>query len=63
MASTSRGEEVADGVLEERFKRAAERMRQNTALVLNNDSKLKLYGLFKQVCLKQQREYVKQGMN
>ena len=38
-----------DGALEERFKRAAERMRQNTALVLSNESKLELYSLFKQV--------------
>ena len=44
-------EDVIDGsgALEERFKRAAERMRQNTALVLSNDSKLELYGFFKQV--------------
>ena len=43
-------EDVADGALvEERFKRAAERMRQNTALVLSNDCKLQLYGYFKQV--------------
>lgn len=38
-----------DGGLEERFKRAAERMRQNTALVLSNEAKLELYGFFKQV--------------
>ena len=38
-----------DGGLEERFKRAAERMRQNTSLVLNNEAKLELYGFFKQV--------------
>lgn len=44
-------EDVIDvsGALEERFKRAAERMRQNTALVLSNESKLELYGFFKQV--------------
>lgn len=38
------------GGLEERFKGAAERMRQNTALVLSNEAKLELYGFFKQVC-------------
>ena len=38
-----------DGGLEESFKRAAERMRQNTALVLSNEAKLELYGFFKQV--------------
>ena len=38
-----------DGGLEERFKGAAERMRQNTALVLSNEAKLELYGFFKQV--------------
>ena len=38
-----------DGELEERFKEAAERMRQNTALVLSNEAKLELYGFFKQV--------------
>ena len=38
-----------DGALEERFGRAAERMRQNTSLVLSNESKLELYGYFKQV--------------
>ena len=38
-----------DGSLDERFKRAAERMRQNTSLVLSNESKLELYGFFKQV--------------
>ena len=38
-----------DGGLEERFKEAAERMRQNTALVLSNEAKLELYSFFKQV--------------
>jgi hypothetical protein len=38
-----------DGGLEGRFRGAAERMRQNTALVLSNEAKLELYGFFKQV--------------
>ena len=42
-------DEADDGALEERFKRAAERMRQNTALVLANEQKLELYGFYKQV--------------
>lgn len=34
---------------EARFLRAAERMRSNSSLNLNNDQKLELYGYFKQV--------------
>ena len=34
---------------EDRFQRAAERMRLNKSLKLGNEQKLQLYGLFKQV--------------
>lgn len=35
--------------VEERFQRAAERMRANTGLSLSNEEKLELYGHYKQV--------------
>ena len=38
----------ADGE-QERFERAAEHVRSNSALRLNNEQKLQLYGYFKQV--------------
>lgn len=47
--ATGNEEDVAGSALEERFQSAAERMRQNTALVLSNEHKLELYGFFKQV--------------
>ena len=37
------------GEVKERFERAAEHMRTNTSLQLNNEQKLQLYGYFKQV--------------
>lgn len=39
---------MADDV-EQLFKRAAERMRANKSLSLNNEEKLSLYGYYKQV--------------
>ena len=43
---------MADG-LDERFQRAAERMRENGSLKLSNEDKLELYSLFKQVICQQ----------
>ena len=47
MAAT--GEDGGESALEERFQKAAERMRQNAGLVLANEQKLELYGYYKQV--------------
>ena len=49
MHSMATSEDGGDKALEERFQRAAERMRQNTGLVLANEQKLELYGYYKQV--------------